>query len=226
MNHEKTEGIVLRSLDYKDRQKIITLFSKEVGMISLILKGLTGRNTRLLALSSPFCQAEFIYRKGTSSLYTFIDGTTINENLHLRSQFSFLQAAGSLSKGILSSQLPGKPAPDLYQLFSTYFKQIPSFQEPSPLISSFYLKLLKHEGLLALSSQCCTCASLPASALHEGESYCRNHRPPGGTCFTEAEWTVLLQLTQAQNFQQLRNIALPSELTTFISNYFYSKPLP
>lgn len=221
MNHEKTEGIVLRSLDYKDRQKIITLFSKEAGMISLILKGLTGRNTRLLALSSPFCQAEFIYRKGKSNLYTFIDGSTINENLHLRSQLSFLQTAGTLSKGILTSQLPGKPTPALYQLFSTYFKHISTFQDPTPLISSFYLKLLKHEGLLELSPLCAACAALSAHALHEGESYCHHHSPSGAAHFTEQEWAILLGLTHAQHFQQVRSIALSTKLTNFISDYFH-----
>jgi DNA repair protein RecO (recombination protein O) len=187
------------------------------------MKGLSNRNLRYLALSAPFCQAEFIYRRGRSDLCTFIDGTPINENLQFRSQFSHLQTAGHLSKGILISQLPGKSSPALYQLLTTYFKHIPTFTDPSPLVLSFYLKLLKHEGLLELSSLCSACSLHPATTLHEGESYCPQHRPPSFIPFTAQEWTSLQHLAHAHTFQQLREINLSIEFTQTLTAYFNSR---
>ncbi len=146
---EKTEGIVLRSLDYKERERIVTLFTKEAGLISLIIKGLSKKNFHLLSLSTPFCCAEFIYTKGRSDLYRFQDGSLLEGYPLLRTKWNHLKTAASLTQNILHSQLPGKSAPLLYALFNTCLKQIAHFEDPAPLVASFTLKLLAHEGLIA-----------------------------------------------------------------------------
>jgi DNA repair protein RecO (recombination protein O) len=220
MLEEKSEGIILRSLDYKDRQRIITVFSREAGIISLIIKGLSKRNYRLLALSSPFCRAEFIYRKGSSDLFRFIDGSVLDEHLIFRKKLSFIQTAGTLSQAILRSQMPGKPAPALYSLLCSYFQQIPSFEEFFTLVASFHLKLLKHEGLTALSKECSHCKEFPARFLEKGESLCHVHSTPHALCFTTEEWDTLHFLENAQQFHALRNLKLSLQLPARIASYF------
>jgi DNA repair protein RecO (recombination protein O) len=194
MSEEKTNGIVLRSTDYKDRQRIITLFSHEAGLISLVIKGISRRNTRLLALSTPFCEGEFLFRRGTSDLMRFTDGTILNEHLILRHQLSHLQTAGSLCQSILTSQLPGKSAPHLYLLFKTYLNTITTFDDPTPLLASFQLKLLKHEGILSFEETHLT--------------------------FTPSEQHTLNTLLNAQQFTTLRTLSLPSPLTEKITTLF------
>ena len=93
----------------------------------------------------------------------------IDEHLILRNKLSSLQAAGQLAQAILHSQLPGKPTPQLYLLFRAYFKQIHAFEDPANLIVSFKLKLLKHEGLMALSPTCSLCDA-PALYLLDGKA--------------------------------------------------------
>jgi DNA repair protein RecO (recombination protein O) len=145
---EKVEGIVLRSLPYREQEKILTLFTAERGLISLIVKKISKKSSHLLALSSLFCQGEFLYEKGNSDLYRFLDGSLLDEHLFLRQNWRYLEAASKLTKALLHSQLPGKPAPHLYALFISYLRQIPHFEEPLGLFASFYLKLLHHEGVL------------------------------------------------------------------------------
>lgn len=145
---EKNEGIVLRATLYREKDRILTLFTKNQGCISLIMKGVSNKNYHLLALSSPLSQGEYLYTKGNSSLYSFQDGTLLDEHLLLRKKWSYLEAAGEMGRLLLKSQMHGEPAPLLYLLFTTYLKQIPSFENPSHLIASFILKLLHHEGVL------------------------------------------------------------------------------
>lgn len=221
MEEERTEGIVLRSFDYKDRQKILTFFSQKEGLLSLVVHGLSTRKSHLLALTSAFCQAEFIYRKTRSSLGRFIDGTILDEHLNLRAQYSYLQTAGTLTQAILRSQMPGKATPALYLLFRSYFKQITTFEDPSSLIASFYLKLLKHEGLLALESHCARCKEHPAHHLAQGESVCSLHRPPESLSFSPSEWDTLLRLESASNFHTLRQLPLSTQLFSRISLHFH-----
>jgi len=220
---EKVEGIVLRAFDYKDRQKIITLFTEEVGMISLIIKNISKKNYRLFSISTPFSEIEACYRIGSSELFQYIDGAIIDEHLELREQYGYLQTAGSLAQAILKSQLPGKPTPSLYLLFRSFLKQIPTFTHQSQLLSSFLLKLLRHEGLLALSSQCAYCSETPARFLLQGRSVCINHKNPLAICFNEEEWKTLTLLESSQHFSALRMLHLSPHLSNLITTYFYDQ---
>src|SRR5579862_3366288 len=150
MHEEKTEGIVLRSQDYNERHRIITLFSP-LGLISLIVKNISRKNASLLTLTTPFSHGEYLYSQGRSDLFKYHDGSLLDDHLGLRQNLKSLQAAGVLANAILTSQMAGKPAPALFALYKSYHKQVCHFDDPSPLIASFILKLLKHEGLLSLS---------------------------------------------------------------------------
>ncbi|MBS0619911.1 MAG: DNA repair protein RecO [Verrucomicrobia bacterium] len=143
MENGQTEGIILKSLDYREQSRIITLFSPE-GLISLIIRGVS----RKIPFTIPLNRIECHYRRGRSDLLSFLDGTLLDDHQSLRTSLASLQAAGTLSSHILQTQLPGKPSPALYALYRAYLKQVPHFPDPAPLIASFQLKLLCHEGLL------------------------------------------------------------------------------
>lgn len=218
---EKTEGIVLRAFDYKDRQRIITLFTPDSGIISLIIKGLSSKNYRLLALASPFSQVEVLFKRGKSELFRYLDGTILDEHLALRQQYSYLQTAGSLAHAILHSQLPGKPSSALYHLFKAFLKQVPTFENQAPLLASFRLKLLRHEGLLYLSPTCTHCDQ-PATFLAEGESTCFDHQSSPSLAFNSQEWQLLTLLESTQQFSTLRTVNLPPHFPDLIASYFHS----
>lgn len=220
MHTEKTEGIVLRSQDYQERHRIITLFTP-AGLLSLIVKSISRKNARLLALTSVFSHAEYLLRPSSNSLHTFADGTLIDEHLPLRQKLSSIQAAATLTQTILSTQLPEKPAPALFLLYKTYLKQIPIFEDPSPLLSSFLLKLLSHEGLLSLTPQCSHCPDSPATQIDQGESLCAKHSAPH--TFTAEEWNQLLELHYARQFSDLRTLILPLGLSEKISSLLTSQ---
>jgi DNA repair protein RecO (recombination protein O) len=222
MQEEKIEGIVLRSQDYQERHRIITLFSPQ-GLISLIVKSISRKNARLLALTTPFSHGEYICRQGRSELLSFHDGTLLNDHLALRESLKALQAAGALAHAILTSQMPGKPAPALFALYRSYHKQVPSFDDPAPLLASFYLKLLKHEGLLSSSTCCSNCGESTARFLHHGESYCANHADPSAMAFSPSEWETLLFLDDAHQFSALRTLSLPPSLLQKIQTLFLSR---
>lgn len=221
MHEEKTEGIVLRAQDYKERHRIITLFTPE-GLLSLIVRGISRKNTRLLSLTTPFCHGEYLFRRERSELLPFRDGNPIDEHLILRQSLKSLQAAGALASAILSSQMPGKPSPALYLLYKLYHRQVPHFPDPDVLVASFYLKLLKHEGLLTLTSHCVECDSAPARHISQGESYCPTHDPLQAQRFSLTEWETLLFLDNAQHFSSLRPLNLPPQFLSKVHTLFLS----
>lgn len=56
----KTEGIVLQSMDYKDNDKLLTLFSPTLGKILVGARGVKKPKAKLSFAAQPFCFAEYI----------------------------------------------------------------------------------------------------------------------------------------------------------------------
>lgn len=144
MKEETCKAIVLRSTAYQEKARILTVFSEEKGILSVMVKNVTQQKSAML---SPFCELEFVFYKKNSDMVSFKEGKIINDHLFLREKLEFLQTASSMTRAILKSQMPGKHAPLLYQLLRAYLKQIPLFSSHNSLLGSYYLKILQHEGL-------------------------------------------------------------------------------
>jgi DNA repair protein RecO (recombination protein O) len=175
---ERVEGIVLRSTIYKETHRIVTLFTSEAGLISLMVKGV--KTPERMVLLTPFSQIEVFFRKKLSDLYLLKDGSLITDNLFLREKWDYLETAGKMGQMILHSQMPGKPAPLLYALFLACLKQMPKFEEPAPLLLLFYLKLMTHEGILSLDDR----AAFPIPLSSE-------------------DWNMMMEMAQSKSFKGL-----------------------
>lgn len=138
------EAIVLHVLKFGDYDQIATLFTADIGLIKLIYKG--GQSHRKGPLT-PLTRVELTWRPGKGELGLCEEQRLLEGYRALRSSFNHLQAACHLADAVRRTQLPGKPAPALYALFQVYLNQLTLLQEPTVGVVSFYLKLLKHEGL-------------------------------------------------------------------------------
>jgi DNA repair protein RecO (recombination protein O) len=206
MTEEKSIGILLQAIPYLGQGRILKVFTKDFGLITLFTK-----KKNLGSLTSPFCIGEWVYKKGLSDLYTLKDASLIDPLLPLRSSFAHLSCAGQIAQEILKSQLSSQKAEALYELLSCYFKQIHYFENPQVLSMSFRLKLLLHEGLLSIQSQCSRCEEM-ANHLSEGESFCLIHAKVNSVAFSKEEWDQLELMTFAQKFSLLQKVEVDTAL--------------
>ena len=56
----KTEEIVLNAVDYKDNDKLLTLFSPTLGKITAGARGVKKPTAKLAFATQPFCFAEYV----------------------------------------------------------------------------------------------------------------------------------------------------------------------
>ena len=69
-------AVVLNSIDYKEKDKLVKLFTAETGVISAVLKGVKSANSKLKFACQPFCFAEFeLVKKG--EFYTITQEKTL-----------------------------------------------------------------------------------------------------------------------------------------------------
>ena len=79
----KANAIVIKSVDYKDNDKILTLYSLEYGKITATIKGVKKSGAKLKFASEPFSFCEYILAvKG--GRYTVINATHIDTFYNLR----------------------------------------------------------------------------------------------------------------------------------------------
>ena len=144
---ENVRGLVLASLDYREKEKILRIYTKEKGKLSLIIRQKPGNHL----LTTPLSEGEFIFNRQRGNLHSVKDASLINPRLHLRKTLSILKSAGAFLQVVIHSQLDEKPTPCLYELLTSYLDHLPKSPNHALLIASFKLKLLKYEGLIGES---------------------------------------------------------------------------
>lgn len=91
----KSEGIVLRTTDYGETNKIVTLLTREHGKIGVMARGAKKSNSRLSAISQPFLYGTFLIQSSTG-LGTLQQGEmiesmrTIREDLFLTAYAAYM----------------------------------------------------------------------------------------------------------------------------------------
>ncbi len=222
MTDKRVEGVVLRTTSYRENDRILTVLTPDRGMISLYVRGLSKSRPAILNLTTPLCRAEFIFKKGKTDLYRFLDGTIIDLHLSLRCSYRHLMVAGKILQAILKTQMPGKDSYALYLLLISFLKKLPEAIEPETFWATFQLKLLKHEGLLEISENCLSCISAPAMQIIDGESRCSQCGGELEFPFKGKEWKTLCNLFDARSFIPLLALKLSPSLTSGIDACFRS----
>ena len=220
----RTEGIVLQTINFQDYDRILTVFSQNEGVIKLFVKGANRIKQRGGVVTAPLTHLEILYTKSKGDLLKCSSLTLLNAHLDLRTNLTTLEAACEMTQAVLQSQFPNSPAPSLYALLTAYLDKTPGMQDPYLLVASFYLKLLRHDGLLKitpLGSVCAACG-LPLTDQHlsGGDSYCSKHAPLNSLFFSEEEISYLILLGYCQTYQQLADITLTAEFLVKLKQFF------
>lgn len=63
MEEFKLTGIVTGAMDYKEKDKLVTLYTLQLGKMTAVLKGVKNKNAKLKFASQPFCFGQFIVVK-------------------------------------------------------------------------------------------------------------------------------------------------------------------
>jgi DNA repair protein RecO (recombination protein O) len=220
----RTEGIVLQTLNFQDYDRILTVFSQNEGIIKLIVKGANRVKQRGGVITAPLTHLEILYAKSKGELLKCHSLTLLNANLDLRKNLACLEAACEMTQAVLQSQFPNAPAPALYALLQAYLDKIPGMQDPNLLVASFYLKLLRHDGMLKITplGSVCSACGLPLTdqSLSGGESYCLKHAPLNSLFFSEEEISYIILLGYCQTYQQLADITLSTEFLAKLNKFF------
>jgi DNA repair protein RecO (recombination protein O) len=207
------EAFTLSSLPFRDFDRIVTLFSKEQGLIKVLIKGANRPKSSRLIFCQPLTYSSFILQKKRSELALFSEGKLIDPFLSLRISYDHLKASFDLSEALLKISMTQNPCADLFLLFKSYLNQISKYPDPSILTTSFYLKISLYEGCLTLKRKCTNC-NLDAEKLYFcfKDYFCARCAPARDLEFSQQELALLLELVKEKSFDQLKSKTVTPDL--------------
>lgn len=86
MEEIKTKGIVIKAVDYKDSDKLITIFSADFGLIKARVRGVKKAKAKLAFAVQPFALIEFMLAE-KGGFYSVINATSVDQFFNITSDF-------------------------------------------------------------------------------------------------------------------------------------------
>jgi DNA repair protein RecO (recombination protein O) len=153
----RSEGIVLKTYDFRETSRIITFFSKDFGRLKLLAKGIKKPGSRFGASLELFTHSSVIfYKRETKEIYTVSDSQIIHSFDRLRSNLtSFAQASSILS--FLSGTTPAEePHTQLFALSLSALRLLEGRPE-KVLLWGYFIKALALLGYSPEFTKCVEC---------------------------------------------------------------------
>ncbi|MBS4217117.1 DNA repair protein RecO [Bacillus sp. FJAT-49711] len=158
---EKYEGIVIRSTDYGESNKIVTIFTREAGKIAGMARGAKKTNSRLASPTQLFTYGYFMIQ-GNRSLGTMQQAELITSLRAIREDI-FKTAYATYIADLLDKGTGERERnPFLFELLLQTLQYINEDYDPDIVTNIFEMKMLNVLGLYPEMNQCTVCGSTEA----------------------------------------------------------------
>jgi DNA repair protein RecO (recombination protein O) len=153
----KINGVVIKTKEFKENDKLVWLYTDNLGKITTIAKGAKKSKSRLFSLTLPLCYGEYVLFKG-KNLYNLQEGKIINSLQGLLENLDKLTYSSYLCELIDICVEEGEVNKSLFKDFITclYLLNTDALNYEI-LLRSFELKILKATGYGLDLENCVVC---------------------------------------------------------------------
>ena len=155
----RTQAIVLRSIRYGEADRVLHLYTPNLGRVSAIAKGARRARSRFGARLEPFFQIDAILHEGRGDLHTVTGVDTINPHAGLREAADRLDAAARACDAVARLFETDDPHPEVYALLANELALLArgGAGAGSANALAFRLKLLLAAGIVPQLGSCTSC---------------------------------------------------------------------
>lgn len=211
----RVQGIVIRSMDYGEGNKIITLSTDTHGKIGILARGAKKVKSRHAALTQPFTYGEYMFFRQNGGLGTLNQGEIIESHFSLREDL-FLTAYAAYACELLDRTLQDD------EVGSFWFSQLKACldglsagKDPQVVIHLFEMKILQAAGYGPSFASCVSCGisdDSPYISPRLGGRLCRKcrHQDPAATKASPGVVKLLI-LFEKVDLRRLGNVEVKEE---------------
>ncbi len=214
----KSEGIILKSVNWKEHSRIVTIFTDNAGMQSIIDRGGRSLKTKRGRMMT-FARLEIAYFKSEKSGIGYMAEVEPLETFQFEKEgmlgrLTFASAALELLYDLLPKD---EPQEALYNLTISYFRLVDSIPKTSiiPLFLGYFLRLLSLLGYRPNFSGCIACSKEKEKTTISGSNGSQFHlfSPERGglvcsACQIAGEYYIKLQSDRLNKINSLQTASL------------------
>ncbi|MBR4078927.1 MAG: DNA repair protein RecO [Christensenellaceae bacterium] len=161
--YENFLSIVLRSIDYKDNDRMLTLLTREKGKISCLARGARKQNNPLFGLSDVFVCADFgFFKRGGK--YVITQGVLKQNFYNIRINAEATAVAAVIAESCEKAATEEGDA-RLFALLAGTLFALDNGAVPADVFCFFVIKLLDVLGMRPDTESCVSCGSPAADKL-------------------------------------------------------------
>jgi DNA repair protein RecO (recombination protein O) len=162
----RTQGIVLRYTNFKESDRMLTLFSPELGKMSVLARGCRKPKSRFLAATQLFAYGEYVLHK-KGEIYILTQGDIIDSFFDIRGdveKFAYASYIINLVEEVAVSEEQNTPLFSLLLQILSYLAY--SDINPEDITHVFEIKLIDITGYRPQLDVCMTCGSPLSGSLY------------------------------------------------------------
>lgn len=159
MTIRTTRGIVLHIAAHRESDKLVSLYSRELGRVTGIAKGAMNSARRFVNKLEEFSLLQVGYRppRGQAGILFLAEADLLRSHLALRQDYRRYVAAMYLCELTLRFTREGDSDPGLFALLQWALNSLDQGAPPVKTTVLFHLLLLSHAGYRPDLSRCATC---------------------------------------------------------------------
>jgi DNA repair protein RecO (recombination protein O) len=155
------EALVIRSTTYGESNKIITLYSKEMGKVGVMARGAKKPKSKLGPGSQLFTHGHYLYQKGRG-LGTLYQGEAIETFRYIKSDLKSMAYAAYMVDMVDKLTEEAQPYPSLFEWLLKLLELLEEKRPPEVLRLIFDIRMLGLAGIAPELDQCASCGGKEA----------------------------------------------------------------
>jgi len=153
----KARGVILKEQDFKEADKILTIYTKELGKITALAKGVRKTKSKLAGNLQQFSEIELYLAPG-KSFYIVCGAETKERFLNIKKDLSKIADAFYISELVDKFTTDGQSNVKIFQLLYYAFSRFDKNTKNKDLfLAAFELKLLEYLGYKPQTKSCVQC---------------------------------------------------------------------
>ena len=178
----KTEGIVLREVEYNDADKLLDILTKDRGLLTARARGVRRRTSELKSACQLLAYSEFTLFENRGKL-TVNEAASIEQFRQLREDIELLALGSYFAQATSVVAQEDAPNPELLSLLLNALYALGKLQKPQLLVkAAFELRLACLAGFTPELAACVVCGSAEPDRfdLSRGAVHCAKCHPEEG----------------------------------------------
>ena len=151
---EVFKGIILKTSEYKEKDRMIQVLTRERGIVNICVKGVSGKTSKVSFVSLPYSYCDFTVTD-SHGFYYLKEGSVISGNTGIMDSLEAMAVAGHIAECLSWTVMQSENARDCYDLaiYAYYALSIDNASYLTVLIA-FNWKLMWILGFAASASEC------------------------------------------------------------------------